>query len=253
MSAAAQPAMDDMFAVQPDPDLEIFEDSEGRQYVRRSAITDAGLAHFREPHPCEPITKHDVFYYVYGILHSPEYRERYANNLRKELPRIPRCRVASDFWRFSRAGRELGDLHVNYESVPMYTGCVIDAPDDLAPMDYCVQKMRFAKTKDPQTGKPINDRSTVIYNDKITIRNIPAAAWGYCIESRPALAWVMDRQGVRTDKASGIVNDANDWAIETTGNPKYPLELFLRVVTVSLETMRIVAALPALDLYEGSE
>lgn len=88
----------------------------------------------------------------------------------------------------------------------------------------------------------------MIYNGKITLRNIPEAAWDYVVNGKAALDWVMERQSVKADKASGIVNDANDWAIETMGNPKYPLELFQRVVTVSLETQKIVAGLPKLDI-----
>ena len=104
--------------------------------------------------------------------------------------------------------------------------------------------------KDPETGKFVNDRSTVIYNSKITLSGIPDAAWDYVVNGKAALDWIMERQAVRTDKDSGIVNDANDWAIETMGNPRYPLELFQRVVTVSLETMKIVNSLPLLDIRE---
>ena len=110
--------------------------------------------------------------------------------------------------------------------------------------------MKFAKKKDPETGKSINDRRTVIYNTRITLKNIPAEAWEYVVNGKAALDWVMERQSVKTDKDSGIVNDANDWAIETMDNPAYPLELFQRVVTVSIETMKIVRALPALVIRE---
>ncbi|KQQ84899.1 hypothetical protein ASF73_00795 [Xanthomonas sp. Leaf131] len=110
--------------------------------------------------------------------------------------------------------------------------------------------MKFSKKKDSESGKSVNDRSSVIYNSKITISGIPEAAWDYVVNGKAALDWVMERQAVRVDKASGIVNDANDWAFETIGNPKYPLELFQRVVTVSVETMKIVAALPALDIHD---
>ena len=113
---------------------------------------------------------------------------------------------------------------------------------------YRVVKMRFAKQKDPATGKTVNDKSTVIYNDFITIKNIPLEAYDYLVNGKPALEWVMERQAVTTDKESGITNDANLWATETMGNAKYPLELFMRVVTVSLETNRIVAGLPGLDI-----
>ena len=208
------------------------------QRPRRDAITDAGLAHFQEAYPGEAITKEDLFYYVYGLLHSPDYRERYADNLSKELPRIPRVKTATDFWAFSQAGRALANLHLNYETVQAYP-LTIDAKGPLTDADYRVEKMKFAKK---------GDKSTVIYNGKITLRDIPEATWDYVVNGKAALDWVMERQCVKTDKDSGIVNDANDWAIETMGNAKYPLELFQRVVTVSLETNRIVAGLPKLDI-----
>jgi predicted helicase len=217
---------------------------------RRDAITDTGLAHFQSAYPDEAITKEDLFYYVYGILHSPDYRERYADNLSKELPRIPRVRTAPDFWAFSRAGRALADLHLNYETVEPYP-LNIQASGTLTDADYRVEKMKFAKKKDPVTGKSVNDRSTVIYNSKITINGIPERAWDYVVNGKAALDWIMERQAVRVDKASGIVNDANDWATETMGNPRYPLELFQRVVTVSLKTQEIVAALPALEILDS--
>jgi len=119
----------------------------------------------------------------------------------------------------------------------------------LSPADFRVVKMKFAKVKDPETGKSNNDKSTVFYNAKLTIRNIPLDAYDYVVNGKPALEWVMERQSVTTDKASGITNDANLWATETMGNAKYPLELFLRVITVSLETNKIVAGLPGLDLH----
>ncbi|RYH61329.1 MAG: damage-inducible protein, partial [Alcaligenaceae bacterium] len=208
------------------------------QRPHRDAITDAGLAHFQEAYPGEAISKEDLFYYVYGLLHSSDYRERYADNLSKELPRIPRVKIAADFWAFSQAGRALADLHLNYETVQPYP-LTIDAKGPLTDADYRVEKMKFAKK---------GDKTTVIYNGKITLRDIPEAAWNYVVNGKAALDWVMERQCVKPDKASGIVNDANDWAIETMGNPKYPLELFQRVVTVSLETNRVVAGLPKLDI-----
>jgi len=223
--------------------------SKDQNPVRRDAITDAGLTHFQSAYPGAAITKEDLFYYIYGILHSPDYRERYADNLSKELPRIPRVRTATDFWHFSKAGRDLAALHLDYETVEKYP-LTIDAKGPLTDADYRVEKMKFAKKKDLETGKSINDRSTVIYNNKITLRGIPEAAWDYVVNGKAALDWVMERQAVRVDKASGIVNDANDWATETMGNAKYPLELFQRVVTVSLETQKIVNALPALDIRE---
>jgi len=229
-------------------DAGLFSDQPTNGPRRRDAITDAGLSHFTSAYPGETISKEDLFYFIYGILHSPDYRERYADNLSKELPRIPRVRTAADFWHFSKAGRDLAALHLNYETVDKYP-LTIDSKGSLTDADYRVEKMKFAKKKDPDTGKSVNDRSIVIYNSKITLRGIPEAAWGYVVNGKAALDWVMERQAVRVDKASGIVNDANDWATETMGNAKYPLELFQRVVTVSLETQRIVASLPILDIH----
>lgn len=210
--------------------------------VRRDAVSDFGLAHFKEAHPNEPITKEDVFYYIYGLLHSTDYRERFADNLSKELPRIPRVRTATDFWGFSRAGRQLAELHTDYDKVPMYAGAKVTG--GVKPSDYRVEKMYYGKS-----GKE-KDLTTLHYNDKITITGIPLEAYDYVVNGKPALDWVVERQCVKTDKDSGIVNDANNWAVETMNNPKYPLELFLRIITVSLETMKIVRSLPALDILE---
>ena len=224
-----------------------------KKLVRRSAITDDALAHFREPYSATDaarIGKEDIFYYIYGLLHSEEYRERYADNLSKQLPRIPRMKNYADFSAFSRAGRDLAALHLNYETVPMYTGVKFSgslqglklAPQQIiggADEDFRVIKMKFAKK---------DDKTKIVYNGKITVENIPEAAYDYIVNGKSAIEWVMERQAVTTDKKSGITNDANDWAADTMHNPRYPLELLLRGITVSLETQKIVYALPKLDI-----
>lgn len=111
-----------------------------------------------------------------------------------------------------------------------------------------VEKMKFAKTRAPETNKSINDKTTVFYNAHITLRDIPEEAYAYIVNGKPALELVRERQSIKEDPDSGIVNDANLRATETMGNPKYPLELFLRVITVSFETMKIVGGVPKLDL-----
>ncbi|WP_345096142.1 type ISP restriction/modification enzyme, partial [Bartonella acomydis] len=215
----------------------------------RDGITDAGLEHFKAAYPNETITKEDIFYYIYGILHSEDYRTRYADNLSKELPRIPCVKNADDFWKFVTAGRELGHLHVNYEDVEPYPVTFkkgnpkqIDIPNP--EKFYYVTEMKFAGNSKEK------DKSTVIYNSNITMTDIPLEAYEYIVNGKPALEWVMGRQCVKTDKKSGIVNDANRYAVETVGNPAYPLELFQRVITVSLETMKIVKILPKLEIKE---
>ena len=211
-------------------------------YTSRDGITDAGLAHFQTAYTGETLSKEDLFYYIYGLLHSEDYKSRYAANLTKELPRIPAVKQAVDFWAFSKAGRELAELHIHYETQPqnpVKLDCGKRGFNALTDADFYVTKMKFAKK---------GDKSVVVYNHAITIRDIPLEAYEYVVNGKPALEWVMERQSVTTHKASGIVNDANDWAIETMKNAKYPLELFLRVVTVSLRTVAIVKGLPALDI-----
>ncbi|MGO9390240.1 type ISP restriction/modification enzyme [Rhodoblastus sp.] len=232
-----------------EPQGMLFNSDASPQRVRRDAITDEGLKHFTDAYPGDAITKDDLFYYVYGLLHSEEYRERYADNLSKQLPRIPRMKRAEDFRAFVEAGRRLGDLHVNYETAEPYAVTIKEGDLRLAhipdPVAYFrVEKMKFAGKR------PGLDKTTVIYNPRITITEIPLEAYDYVVNGKPALEWVMERQCVKTDPASGIVNDANAYANETVGDPAYPFKLFCRVITVSLETMRIVRGLPPLDILE---
>ncbi|MFC7290412.1 type ISP restriction/modification enzyme [Hirschia litorea] len=219
-------------------------------YIERDGISDAGLKHFQTAYAGEQISKEDLFYYIYGLLHSPDYRERFKNNLSKELPRIPAVKTAADFWAFSKAGRLLGDLHVNYESVEPYPIQIAQGDLRLANIDDPKTFFRVEKMKFGGKGKA-KDKTTVIYNARITMTCIPLEAYDYVVNGKPALDWVMERQCVKKDKASGIINDANDYANETVGNPAYPLELFQRVITVSLETMKIVNALPKLELPDS--
>ncbi len=214
-------------------------------YTVRDGITDAGLAHFQKAYPTESITKEDVFYYIYGLLHSEDYKQRYADNLSKELPRIPCVAKAADFWTFSKAGRDLAELHINYETVEPYSVNFAGGElfmNQFEDKDYRVEQMKFAKK-----GKE-TDKTTVIYNHAITMTHIPLEAYEYVVNGKPALEWVMERQAVTTHKESGIVNDANDWACDTMHDAAYPLKLFQRVITVSLETMKIVKGLPRLDI-----
>ena len=198
---------------------------------------------FREAYPSENITRDDIFHYVYGLLHSEDYRSRFAANLVKELPRIPCVKPVEDYRAFRDAGKRLGELHLGYETIEPYEA-TIDTGGKLLVEDaaYRVVKMRH-----PGSGKN-KDRSSVVYNAHITIREIPEDAWEYVVNGKPALVWVMERQCVKTDKASGIVSDANRYAVETAGDPRYPLDLFLRVIAVSLETMKVVRKLPELRI-----
>lgn len=217
--------------------LDAAED-DGSPYRRLDNITDEILADYRAAYGGE-VTKDDIFFYVYGLLHSPDYRERFQADLKKMLPRIPKVSGKEDFEAFTEAGRKLSDLHISYESVEPWS-LAIQEPADA---DYRVKKMKFAGT-----GKN-KDRSTIIYNDQITVAGIPEEAYRYMLGSRSAIEWIMDRYQVKTDKKSGITNDPNDWCDEV-GDPRYILDLVGRVVRVSMETMEIVDGLPSLEVLQ---
>lgn len=205
------------------------KDDESR-YVRKDGITDYIWNLAKEQYRTSAISKEDLFYYVYGLLHSEDYRKEFAADLKKMLPRIPLVEKASDFKAFMKAGRALAELHLHYEDEEPPEGVIVEKEAD----DYHVTKMRFGEKK---------DNSVILYNDAITIRNIPLTAYDYIVNGRSAIEWVMESYRVKTDKASGIVNDPNDWAKEHD-DPAYILRLLLSVITVSEKTLAITSALP---------
>ena len=227
-------------------------------YRRIDNITDQTLMQYRawygDAIPAEVTKAKDrIFAFVYGLLHSPDYRDRFAADLKRSLPRIPRIEPA-DFAAFAGAGQRLLDLHIGYEDAPLFplTGVAdgVSTPiDTVTPSGpgsadeygwFAVEKMKWA-------GK--SDKTAIIYNPHLTVTGIPDDAHRYMLGSRSALEWVLDRYQVKTDKASGIVNDPNDWSREV-GNPRYILDLIAKVTTVSVETMVTVDALPPLRIVE---
>ena len=212
---------------------------------RVSNVSDAALNHFRRCYPSHKIDSETLFYYVYGILHSPDYRDRFKANLQKQLPRIPVVPNADDFLQFSAIGRRLGALHVNYEKLDEYP--VIEQhslainPTRTNDEPYRVAKMKFDKRPDGQL-----DLSTIVYNSQIKLSGIPSETYEYTVNGKSALEWVMDRQCVKMDKPSGIPNDANQYAIETIADTTYPLRLVKQIITLSLETARLISQLPPL-------
>lgn len=226
------------------------DDSEDavNNFVRRDSISDFILERVRKAYGGK-ITKEDIFYYIYGILHNTEYRTAFAADLKKMLPRIPLVDEARDFWSFSKAGRNLADLHLNYEAQPAVPGVIVTygtIPQDelekglqsgeLKDINYLVEKMRF-----PSKG----DKSRIIYNSQITIENIPPVAYEYVVNGKSAIEWIMERYAITTHKDSGITNNPNDWATEHN-NPRYILDLLLSVISLSMETVEIVNGLPKL-------
>lgn len=228
-------------------DLFSAPQSDADRYVRRDGVTDWILSTARKQYGSR-VTKEDIFYYVYGILHAPDYRTTFAADLKKSLPRLPLVESPDDFWTFSRAGRSLAELHLGYERVEPYAGCrTIYSPltnrgDEIS---YLIDdKMRFGKL-DSKTA----DKRIIHYNAGITIENIPLEAYDYVVNGKSAIEWVMERYAVKTDPASRIENNPNDWCREHD-DPKYIYNLLLRIITVSLETMKIVRSLPKLKLEE---
>ena len=201
---------------------------------RRENITDWALAQFRTHYQDDAIAKWDIFHYVYALLHHPDYRDRYAANLKRDLPRLP---YAPDFRGFANAGARLAEIHIGYEDVDEYLGGngapvlqFIETPD--VPLDWRVDKMKLSK-----------DKTQLKYNDYLTLDGIPSRAFDYRLGNRSALEWVVDQYRVKTDKRSGIVNDPN-----REDDPQYIIRLIRKVITVSLETVSIVEGLPKLGV-----
>lgn len=241
----------------------LFAEGDVKQgkHVRHDAITDEALEVFRAAYPNAfgggkgrtieqakadglpskiansnerfDVNKVDIFYYVYGILHSPEYRSRFEANLQKELPRIP---LSRNFREFCAAGRALAKLHLGYEEIEPWP--VKEVSSSLLPGP--VQKIKWGKRKDPETGKKVDDHTVLIYNENLVIKGVPEAAQRYTVNGRSPLEWVIDRYQVKTDKASGIVNDPNEYS----DDPRYIVDLIEKLIRVSMETMEIVDQLP---------
>ena len=206
------------------------------KYIRHDGVTDFihNLAKEKYGHK---VTKEDIFYYVYGILHSEDYRTKFAADLKKMLPRIPLVDKVDDFWAFSDAGRDLAKLHLNYEDQAPLASVKVYGEDSGI---FTVDKMKF-KSKD--------NKSEIIYNKYILITNIPEIAYEYVVNGKSAIEWILDRYQIRVDKDSQIKNDPNDWAIEHD-KPRYILDLLLSVISLSVATVKIIKSLPKLNFEE---
>ncbi|WP_284805862.1 DEAD/DEAH box helicase [Corynebacterium rhinophilum] len=210
-------------------------------YVRVDNITDEIKQIYRDALGSD-VSGDDIFHFVYGKLHDPGYRTKYAADLKKMLPHIETPSSRAEFDKFAAAGKELMALHVDYESVEPWPLDIQVKGDESDRETWRVRKMKWAKRKDPETGKNVNDVTKLIYNKQVTISGIPAEADQYMLGSRSAVAWLIDRYQVKKDKASGIINDPNDWADEV-GNPRYIVDLIGKVTRVAMETVRIVDGL----------
>ena len=216
-------------------------------YRRVDNITDEILGVYRKAAGPQ-VSKDDIFYYVYGQLHDPLYRMDYSADLKKMLPHIPTPDSRGRFETVTRAGRKLADLHTGYETAEPYP-LSIELKKGASAEDrgtWRVSKMKWGRVRDEETGKLVDDPTTIIYNPKVTITGIPVVADDYLLGSRSALSWLIYRWQVSTDKASGIVNDPNDWC-DDVGNPRYLVDLIARVTTVAVETTKLVDSLGGMD------
>ena len=229
-------------------------------YVQKSAITDAIMLECRERFG-EEVEKEDIFFYVYGALHSPGYRRRYENELKKELARLPLPETPGDFWTCSRVGRELADLHVNYETgvstIPDRNGAPHKLPEPFDGLTVFLKnadglpdaelyrvdgKMRLGTRKEQdETGRSIKVfDGTLKYNEHIALSGIPSDAFRYVVNGRSPVEWVVERYYRRLDKPSGIIDDPNLWSED----PKYIFNLIPRLIALSLRTLELVETLP---------
>jgi predicted helicase len=219
----------------------LFDAAQENEHIRRDGISDFILVQARSRYG-ERVTKEDIFYYVYGFLHSPDYRTRFSSDLKKMLPRLPLVEAPADFWKFSKAGRDLAKLHLEYDNFKLAPtaeaiGVVVRGAES---GHFRVEKMRFPSKE---------DKSKILFNSQIVLENIPAVAYEYQVNGKSAIEWVMERYAITTHKDSGIKNDPNDWADEV-GNPRYILDLLLSVIRLSVETVEIVRGLPGSGFEE---
>ena len=196
-------------------------------YKKRFAISDAALTKFKGIYG-DRVTKEDIFYYLYAVLHSKDYIEAYADNLAKEMVRIP---TLEKFPKYVEIGRQLAELHLNYEAPANADALGLDIA--ITKEDYTVSKMRFKKV-----GKD-NDKGTIIFNDYITISNILERAYEYVVNGRSAIEWIMESYRIKTDKDSGITDDPN-----TYGDEKYIFNLLISVISISLKTLDLIDSMP---------
>jgi predicted helicase len=211
----------------------LFDQANESEYIKREGISDYMLERARAMYG-KTVNKEDLFYYVYGFLNNKDYLSLYANDLTKMLPRIPLLEDVRDFWKYTKAGRQLAGFHLDYEEVPSYPELYITGEENAF---FVVEKMRFPKK---------DQKDTILFNSKITISNIPARAYDYIVNGKSAIEWIMERYQITTHKESGIKNDPNDWATEV-GNSRYILDLLLSIINVSVQTVDIVNALPKIN------
>lgn len=202
-------------------------------------ITDWALLQFQDKYGTH-VTKDDVWEYLYGVMHAPDWRERYRHDLQRNLPRVP---LADDFEAFRSAGRELMELHIGYETTDEHPlRCLVDGEPDEGSTDddaYRIEaRMRWGKHPDGTA-----DRSVLLVNRRCCLVGIPPEAHDYTVSGRSPLQWAIDSLRVKHDKKSGITDDPNGW--HTWAEEPFNLIRHLRRLThIAVQTNRITIQLP---------
>ncbi|MDR0751197.1 MAG: hypothetical protein LBF12_01205 [Christensenellaceae bacterium] len=225
---------------------DIFSDSHNISFVKKDGISDE-FANLVQTKYNQPISKEDIFYYLYALLLSKQFKEKYHSNLMMSPLKFPLIKSCSDFFKYSKAGRELANLHLNYEDVTHLE--TIKIVGDREKMH--VTKMRFANLT-----KQEKDFTKIIFNEHLTIENIPMTAHSYTVRGMSAIKSVMESYQIKRDAKSGILIDPNDWGIERK-NPSYILNLLLSVISLSVKTTEIINNLPSInfsnDIWENND
>lgn len=221
----------------------LYDSQRDSEYTRHDSISDFALETAQALYG-KKVSKGNIFYYVYGLLHSPEYRARFKADLTKMLPRIAFVEDIKAFKAIVKIGEKLADLHLNYETIEPYQNVIVTIEEPI----YTVEQMCFTRRRD-EKGKTVDDKRTIIVNSYIKIEEIPLQAYEYVVNGKSPLEWALERYSYTIDKKSGITNDPNAWGNEHN-DPQYILNLLLRLITVSVETVNLVAKLPKLDFIK---
>ena len=215
----------------------LFEDTQG-EYIRKDAISDYVMKQAQKKYGAN-ISKKDIFFYVYALLHSVDYRRNFSIDLKKMLPRISLVEDFSDFLSIKKIGQQLSDMHINYEQIEPYTKVNIKGLDS---NDFDIKNISFEKD-----GKKEN-KQKIIFNSHIVIDNIPLKAYEYILNGKSAIEWILERYRMSTHKDSQITNDPNLWSREHN-DPSYVLNLLLRIITLSIDTLELVNQIPKIKFH----
>ena len=215
-------------------DKSLFETLDGvEKESKKDGISDYIYNLAKEKYSTK-ITREDIFYYVYGFLHNEDYKKEFEADLNKLIPRLPLVDDYNIFKSYSDIGRELADLHLNYENIKKDSNIIVEGEES---NNFKVEKMRFSNK---------DKKDVIIFNSDIKITNIPLEAYDYQVNGKSAIEWIVERYAITANKDSGIENNPNLWC-EENENSRYILDLLLSVISLSLKTNELIKKLPMIE------